>query len=214
MQVSGSSPRLAGGFRFGTYQRRKSLASRRREQHSARSLCSRHAPGLYVVSDVSRLWILADVYGADLPWVHVGAPAQLRIEGLEAEPREASVAFLPPTMEEATRTLKVRFEIDNEDGRARPGAFATVEMSIDLGSSLAIPESAVIHAGDRAIAFVVQGTRIEPRSVELGPVVEGHYRVIRGVSAGESVAVGAQFLIDSESRLRATSASGAQHAGH
>jgi membrane fusion protein, copper/silver efflux system len=170
---------------------------------------------LYVVSDVSRLWILADVYGADVPWVRVGAPARLRIEGLEAESREAKVAFLPPTIEESTRTLKVRFEVDNAERRVRPGAFATVEMSVDLGSSLAIPESAVIHTGSRAITFVVHHQSIDPRDVELGPVVEGYYRVVRGVAAGETVAVGAQFLIDSESRLRATSSTtGTPHAGH
>ena len=169
---------------------------------------------LYVVSDVSRLWVLADIYGADVPWVTVGAPAALRLEGLDEPPRSAKVAFLPPTIEEATRTLKARFEVDNDDGRLRPGAFATVEMSVDLGSSLAVPESAVIHSGNRAIAFVVEGTRIEPRAVELGPLVDGHYRVARGLHAGESVAVGAQFLIDSESRLRATSGPGASHGGH
>jgi Cu(I)/Ag(I) efflux system membrane fusion protein len=169
---------------------------------------------LYVVSDVSRLWVLADVYGTDVPWVSVGAPATLRFEGLDEEPRSAKVAFLPPTIEETTRTLKARFEVKNDDGRLRPGAFATVEMSVDLGSSLAIPESAVIHAGNRAISFVVQGPRIEPRAVELGPVVDGYYRVVRGLGAGESVAVGAQFLIDSESRLRATSAPEAEHGGH
>ena len=168
---------------------------------------------LYVVSDVSRLWVLADVYAADVPWMRLGAPASLRVEGLESDPIQATIGFLPPTIEEATRTLKVRFELDNKDGRIRPGAFATVEMSVDLGSSLAIPESSVIHAGDRAIAFVVNGRDIEPRAVDLGPIADGYYRVVRGVSAGEAVAVGAQFLIDSESRLRATSGPGA-HGGH
>ena len=95
-----------------------------------------------------------------------------------------------------------------------PAIGECVEMSVDLGSSLAVPESAVIHSGNRAIAFVVEGTRIEPRAVELGPLVDGHYRVARGLHAGESVAVGAQFLIDSESRLRATSGPGASHGGH
>jgi Cu(I)/Ag(I) efflux system membrane fusion protein len=169
---------------------------------------------LYLVSDVSRLWLFADVYAADVPWMRAGTPASLRIEGLESEPREATVAFLPPTIEEATRTLKVRFALDNKDGRIRPGAFATVELTIDLGAALAIPETSVIHAGDRAIAFVVKGQEVEPRALDLGPVADGYYRVVRGVAAGEVVAVGAQFLIDSESRLRATSAPGAGHGGH
>ena len=169
---------------------------------------------LYVVSDVSHLWMLADVYAADVPWLQPGAAASLRVEGLETEPIDAKIGFLPPTIDEATRTLKVRFELDNKTGRIRPGAFATVEMGVDLGSSLAIPESAVIHAGDRSIVFVVKGSEIEPRAVDLGPIADGYYRVLRGVEDGEAVAVGAQFLIDSESRLRATSGPGAGHAGH
>ncbi|HKY36696.1 MAG TPA: efflux RND transporter periplasmic adaptor subunit [Polyangiaceae bacterium] len=171
---------------------------------------------LYVVSDVTHLWMIADVYAADVPWLRLGAPASLRVEGLEAEPMQATVGFMPPTIDEATRTLKVRFELDNEAGRIRPGAFATVEMGIELGSSLALPEGSVIHTGDRAIVFVVSGSQIEPRAVDLGPIADGHYRVRRGVSEGERVAVGAQFLIDSESRLRASSTPGAQqgHVGH
>jgi membrane fusion protein, copper/silver efflux system len=169
---------------------------------------------LYVVSDVSRLWMLADVHAADVPWLRPGAPASLRVEGLEAEPLQATIGFLPPTIDEATRTLKVRFDLDNKAGRIRPGAFATVELGVDLGSALALPESSVIHAGDRAIVFVVSGSEIEPRAVDLGPLADGYYRVLRGVDEGAAVAVGAQFLIDSESRLRATSSPGAAHAGH
>ena len=169
---------------------------------------------LYVISDVSNLWVLADIYEVDVPWVQAGAAASLRIEGLEPEIREAKVAFLPPTIEETTRTLRVRFEVDNKDRRVRPGGFATVEMSIDQGSALAIPESAVILAGDRAITFVVHGSHIEPRAIRLGPAIDGFYRVASGVTVGEQVATGAQFIIDSESRLRATSGPGAQHGGH
>jgi membrane fusion protein, copper/silver efflux system len=169
---------------------------------------------LYLISDVSRLWMLADVYAADVPWMRVGAPASLRVEGLEGAPTEATIGFLPPTIEEATRTLKVRFELDNKDGRIRPGAFATVEMGVDLGSALAIPEASVIHAGDRSIVFVVKGSEIEPRAVHLGPMADGYYRVLHGIEEGEAVATGAQFLIDSESRLRATSTPGSGHAGH
>jgi membrane fusion protein, copper/silver efflux system len=169
---------------------------------------------LYVISDVSHLWMLADVYAADVPWLRLGAPASLRVEGLETEPMQATVGFLPPTIDEATRTLEVRFDLDNAAGRIRPGAFAIVEMGVDLGSSLAVPESAVIHAGDRALVFVVNGSKIEPRAVDLGPLADGYYRVLRGVEDGEAVAIGAQFLIDSESRLRATSAPRTGHVGH
>jgi Cu(I)/Ag(I) efflux system membrane fusion protein len=169
---------------------------------------------LYVISDTAKLWVLADVYSNDLPWIKVGSPAKLSIEGLQAPLTDVPIAFLPPTIDETTRTLKVRFELDNRDHRIRPGAFATVELSIDLGPSLAVPENSVILNGDRAIAFAVDDKSITPRALELGPLVDGFYRVRSGLMAGELVATGAQFLIDSESRLRATSSPGAQHGGH
>jgi Cu(I)/Ag(I) efflux system membrane fusion protein len=168
---------------------------------------------LYLISDIGKLWVLADIYESDVVGVKLGDRAQVSIAGI-ATPIPAEVAFLPPTVEEATRTLKVRFDLDNSEGRIRPGAFATVELNLEGGRSLAVPEDAVIHAGQRAIVFVVSGERIDPRSVTLGPSVAGFYSVQAGLQAGESVAVGAQFLIDSESRLRATTGAGPGHAGH
>ena len=169
---------------------------------------------LYLISDVKKLWVLADLYESDLPGVKLGDAATLDIEGLSGMPVPATVAFLPPTVEEVTRTLKVRFNLDNPDGAIRPGAFATVEMKVDLGRTLAVPEAAVIHAGRQAIVFVADGQRLEPRSVRLGALVDGYYGVDTGLARGEAVAVGAQFLIDSESRLRATSGKGPSHGGH
>ena len=169
---------------------------------------------LYLISDIRKLWVLADVYAADVPALKLGAPAQIRLEGVTGEPVPAKVSFVPPTIDEATRTLKVRFEIDNAEARVRPGAFATVQMELNLAKGLAIPEDAVIHAGPRAIVFVVNEDRVQPRAVVLGPNVQGQYRVERGLNAGERVATGAQFLLDSESRLRASSAPGGAHAGH
>jgi membrane fusion protein, copper/silver efflux system len=168
---------------------------------------------LYVISDVEKLWVLADIYDTDVPFVKVGEAANLTFDGA-SEPRKATVAFLPPTIDERTRTLKVRFEVDNKDGRLRPGAFATVEMKLPMGHSLAIPENAVIHAGPRNLAFVVDGERIEPREIMLGPLVGGFYRLERGLTEHDRVAVNAQFLIDSESRLRATQSPGGGHVGH
>ncbi len=168
---------------------------------------------LYLISDIDKLWVLADIYESDVAGVELGDRAEVSVAGISA-PIPAVVAFLPPTVDEATRTLKVRFNVDNPEGRIRPGAFATVELNLAGGRSLAVPEDAVIHAGPRAIVFVVSGERIEPRSVTLGALVAGFYSVPLGLAAGESVAVGAQFLIDSESRLRATTGGGPSHAGH
>lgn len=172
---------------------------------------------LYTVSDLSRVWVLADLYEADVSSVRVGAPARLTVEGVET-PIEAKVAFLPPTVDEATRTLKARFELKNADGKVRPGSFVNVAMDLGAAHGLAVPESAVIRTGTRNVVFVVHGIddeakHLEPREVKIGPLVAGHYRVEHGLSKADSVAASAQFLLDSESRLRATG-DGGGHAHH
>lgn len=166
---------------------------------------------LYTLSDLSKLWVLVDIYEADVPYVNVGDRARLAIEG-EPTAIEAEVSFLSPTIDEATRTRKVRFEVPNPEGRLLPGAFASVELELHMGKGLAVPETAIIRTGTRAIAFVSHGEHLEPREVTLGPLAGDFYRVEAGLAAGENVATGAQFLIDSESRLRASSGSGAAHA--
>lgn len=169
---------------------------------------------LYTLSDLSHVWVMADVYESDVPFVHVGDTAKLQVEGV-AEAASARVAFLAPTIDEATRTLKVRFELDNKIGHLKPGAFVTAEMTLEMGHGLAVPENAVIRTGARAIVFVVHehegGAHVEPREVSLGPLVGDAYRVDSGLVLGDRVATGAQFLLDSESRLRATSAPGGGH---
>ncbi len=162
---------------------------------------------LYTLSDLSKLWVVVDLYERDAPYVHVGDHAKLTIEGMGA-PLDAAVAFLAPTIDEATRTLKARFVVDNRDGRLRPGAFVSADMTLAMGTGLTIPESAVIRTGTRSIVFLVHGEHIQPAEVTLGPSSGDLYRVESGLKAGDRVATGAQFLLDSESRLRASSAAG------
>jgi len=169
---------------------------------------------LYVITNLSKVWVWVDVYEADASMVQLGQVARLAFAGLEGKSISAKAAFVAPTVDEATRTLKVRFEVDNPDRKLRPGTFATAEMDLSLGRALTVPEDAVIRTGQRDLVFVVYGEHAEPREVRLGALVGGHYRVQGGLEAGERVATGAQFLLDSESRLRATSAPGGGHAGH
>jgi membrane fusion protein, copper/silver efflux system len=178
---------------------------------------------LYTLSDLASVWVLVDVYESDVPYVHLGDRARLTIEG-QPGALEARVSFMAPTIDEATRTRKVRLELDNKRGDLLPGAFASAELELRLGMGLALPESAVIRTGARSIVFVAHGAHaaatdehavhLEPREVTLGPLVGDQYRVESGVAAGESVATGAQFLLDSESRLRATSTPGGAHVHH
>lgn len=168
---------------------------------------------LYTIADLSRVWVLADVYETDVPYVQLGGTAQLAIEGRE-RPLQAKLSFLSPTIDEPSRTRKVRFELPNPKGDLLPGAFVTVNMEARLGSGLSVPENAVIRTGTRAIVFVAHGEQalhFEPREIKLGPLVGDRYRVDSGLQAGERVATGAQFLLDSESRLKATSAPGGGH---
>lgn len=168
---------------------------------------------LYTISDLSRVWVLADIYEADVSSVQIGSTAKLTVEGV-GEPLTAKVAFLYPTIDERTRTRKARFELANVSAAVMPGAFVTVVLDVVQQRGLAVPESAVIRTGARSIVFVVHGTHAEPREVKLAGRVGDYYRVEAGVVAGERVATGAQFLLDSESRLRASSAPGGGHAGH
>ncbi len=174
---------------------------------------------LFTISDLSNLWMLVDVYEADVPNVALGQTARLTVEGL-AEPLTAKITFIAPLIDQSTRTLKVRLDVPNTTGALKPGAFATAELNLPLARGLSVSESAVVHTGTRNIVFVVHrtddgGAHITPREVVLGPLVAGHYRVTSGLAAGDSVATGAQFLIDSESRLRATTGGGmGGHGGH
>ncbi|MBY0275847.1 efflux RND transporter periplasmic adaptor subunit [Candidatus Binatia bacterium] len=169
---------------------------------------------LYTVADLSRVWIWADVFENDIDLVHEGQEATIRLQSEPSTERRAKVSFVNPLLATSTRTLRVRFDVDNADGALRPGQYATVELDIALGDGIAVPIEAVIRTGDRDVVFVETGPgRYAPRVVQLGRKVGNEYEVRSGLASGERVVVSAQFLLDSESRLRA-SAPGQGHGGH
>lgn len=169
---------------------------------------------LFTISDLSTLWVVVELYENDVSGVKLGDVAKLTIEGLP-EAADAKVSFVSPTIDESTRTLKVRFDVPNAAGKIRPGAFVTAMLDQPLPRGLAVPESAVVRTGSRSVVFVVhEGGHVEPREITLGPLVAGNYRVEKGLANGDVVATGAQFLLDSESRLRASAGGGGGHGGH
>ncbi len=168
---------------------------------------------LFIISDLSRLWVQIDLYEADLGAVRVGTPVKLTIEGVGG-PLEAPVTFLAPMIDESTRTVRARVEIENGQGAIRPGAFVHAELQAGEGEGLFVPEEAVIRTGKRSVVFVVDGEQVDPREVHLGATSGGKVRVLHGLREGEVVATGAQFLLDAESRLRASRSPGGAHAGH
>ncbi|MCC6995935.1 MAG: efflux RND transporter periplasmic adaptor subunit [Deltaproteobacteria bacterium] len=174
---------------------------------------------LYQLADLSRVWVMADIYEYELDRVHVGQSATVSFPSYPGEVFPAKVSFLYPTLDPDTRTMRARLEVDNKDGRLRPGLYGEVHLTAPGASALVIPVDALVDTGEHQYVFVaLDGGRFEPRLVEVGARQGDKVAVRRGVSAGETVVTTANFLIDSESRLRAAiqgfgSAGGAGAAG-
>jgi len=162
------------------------------------------ADTLFDIADLSHVWVLADVYESDLPLVRIGMEGELTVPYLPGKQWRGAVTYIDPTVEEKTRTVKVRIELRNEDQQLKPEMFADVHLRADLGTGLSVPESAVIDSGGRKLVFIDRGEgRFEPREVELGVRVGSNFQVLSGLADGERVVVSANFLLDSESSLRA-----------
>jgi Cu(I)/Ag(I) efflux system membrane fusion protein len=158
---------------------------------------------LFTIADISDVWLYADIYEYELPLVAVGQTAELSLAYFPGETFEGTITYIYPYLEEKTRTVKIRFEFPNPDGRLKPGMFADVRLDVPITDhGLALPDEAVLDTGERQIVFVRKSEGVfDPREVTLGPKAEGYYLVIEGVEQGDIVAGSANFLIDSESRL-------------
>lgn len=168
----------------------------------------RFMPGevLYQIADLSKVWLIAEVFEQDLAFVHVGQPAVLRVNAYPDKSFAGRVTFIYPTLTPETRTAKVRIEMPNREMLLKPAMFGTVELKAGhIGSTaVAVPDSAVIDSGTRRIVLVEHGEgRFEPREVRLGTKADGYIEVMEGVKDGENVVVRANFLIDAESNLKA-----------
>ncbi len=159
---------------------------------------------LYTLADLEALWVIADVYEFDAPWVLAGQKATVELEYLPGQMQEASVDYVYPTLDEKQRTLQVRLVLPNPEVAVKPGMFATVRIHTKpAGKVLVVPSEAVIHSGERNIAFVSLGEGLfEPRDLKLGVMGNDDYEVLGGLEKGEQVVVSGQFLLDSESRLK------------
>jgi len=159
---------------------------------------------LFDISDLSHLWVMADVYDVDIGAVHVGMPAEVTLSSSPGRVWRGTLTFISPTMEEKTRTIKVRIEVDNADGVLKPDMFGDVFLRDDLGMGLVVPESAVVDTGDRKLVFLDHPDgRLEPREIETGVRVPQGYQVVKGLAKGDRVVTAANFLLDSESSLKA-----------
>jgi RND family efflux transporter MFP subunit len=177
------------------------------------------SPGetLYRIADLSLVWVNATVYEYEIPLIKKGQEAKITLSYIPGEVFTGKVFVVTPTVDPVTRTNKVRFEIPNPDFKLKPNMYANVEIRVNLGKRLAVRDEAVLDTGKRQIAFVDKGDGyFEPRELKLGSRVENYYAVLSGLTEGERVITSANFLIDSESKLKEAAAAmaGMGHAGH
>jgi Cu(I)/Ag(I) efflux system membrane fusion protein len=168
---------------------------------------------LLTIADLSRVWVLAEVPEANIPGLRVGATAQLDFPGSGRPPFAARVDFLYPTLTDRTRTLRVRFSAANPGGGLRPGLYGTAAFASVGQPVMTVPRDAVVDTGVQQHVFVATGDRFEPRAVTLGVQLADRVEIRSGLEAGERIVAAGVFLLDSESRLRATGGAGGHNHG-
>jgi RND family efflux transporter MFP subunit len=169
------------------------------------SVGQRFAKGteLFRVADLAHVWVLADIYEHQADYVRHGASARVRAPQRQRE-YWATVSNVEPLFDEGTRTLKARLELDNPGSALKPGMFVDVDFPVTLPAALTVPADAVLNTGLRSTVFVDRGNGyFEPRPVETGWRVGDRIQVLKGLMAGERIVVSGNFLLDSESRMKA-----------
>ncbi len=167
---------------------------------------------LYRIADISVVWLMADLYEQDVPSVSVGQEVSIELPFFPGEKLTGRISYLYPYLENMTRTVKARVELSNRGFRLKPEMFGSAEIRIRLGRKLSLPESAVLDSGTRKIVFVDRGDGyLEARDVHLGATADGYFEALHGVKDGERVVTSANFLVDSESKLKSALQKTHQH---
>ncbi len=163
---------------------------------------------LYMLADLSKVWVYVDVYEYELPWVTVGDQVEMQLTGVPGKIFTGRLAYIYPYAEAKTRTVRVRLVFDNKDLLLKPDMFAEVSIAASRQiDAVVVPAEAVVRSGIREQVFVVRGAgKFEPREIKLGITTDGVTQVLAGLKVGEEVVTSAQFLIDSESKLREATA--------
>jgi Cu(I)/Ag(I) efflux system membrane fusion protein len=163
---------------------------------------------LYTIVDLSRVWIIADVFEYEAPNVHVGQLARVNLESLPGRPLNARVDFIQPQVDPATRTLKVRLSVPNPGLRLKPDMYADVELAVNMPAKVTVPAEAVLDTGLKQTVFVDRGNGFfERRQVAIGERSGDRVEILSGLKAGERIVTSGNFLIDSESQLKAPTGS-------
>jgi Cu(I)/Ag(I) efflux system membrane fusion protein len=158
---------------------------------------------LFDIADLSTVWIVSDIFEYELPLIKLGEKATISLSYFPGKEFTSSIDYVYPTIAGDTRSAKVRFTIANPGNKLKPQMYTNVEVKINLGKKLIIPNDAVLDAGKRQVVYVDKGEgNFEPREVSIGIRADGMVEVTKGLKAGERVASSANFLIDSEAKLK------------
>jgi RND family efflux transporter MFP subunit len=158
---------------------------------------------LYTVSDLSTVWADADIYEYEVPFVRLGQQVILTLSYYPGKTYTGNISYIYPTVDPQTRTVKVRVQIPNPGFVLKPQMFADAQLRVDYGTKILVPQEAVLNSGTEQHVFVVHpGGVFEPRTVTIGPVIDGSAVILSGLKVGETIVVSGNFLIDSESGLK------------
>ena len=158
---------------------------------------------LFDVADLSGIWVIADIYEYELPLIKVGNHASITLDYLPGKEFHSQIDYIYPSIAADTRTVKIRLKLDNPDHQLKPQMFANVELKINQGKKLMIPDSAVIDTGKGMVVYVDLGNgSFEPREIKAGLRGDGYIDVLRGLKNGDKVVSSANFLVDSEAQLK------------
>jgi membrane fusion protein, copper/silver efflux system len=158
---------------------------------------------LFKLADLSVVWLYADIYEYELPFIRLGQQASVQVTYIPGEVFTGKIIYIYPSLNPETRTAKVRLELLNSHGKFKPEMYANVEIKVRLGQKLTVPEGAIIDTGVRQLAIIDKGNGyFEPKEVKVTRGTEDYYEVISGLKAGERVVTSANFLVDSESNLK------------
>ncbi len=159
---------------------------------------------LYTIADLSTVWVYANVYQTDVGQLRPGTPATVTVDAYPGRNFPGRIDQILPQVDPTTRTVRVRFVFGNPGLVLKPGMFVNVTIAVPLGRQLVIPASGVLQTGTRDIAFIDHGGgHLEPREIEVGPRLDDHVIVLKGLHAGERIVSSANFLVDSEAQLQA-----------
>jgi hypothetical protein len=160
---------------------------------------------LYKVSDISVVWVEADVYESELAAVRAGDATTVSVDAYPGERFTGRVIYIYPYVDDKTRTNKIRVQLANRGGRLKPGMYASVELTSRGRSGLVVPTNAVLDSGTEQVVFLAQGDGLfQPRKVKIGRRLGDSTEILDGLKDGDQVATGATFFLDSESQLRAS----------